>query len=81
MNLENDKNSVHGEVQLGPNVNLKWTIVNDVTIEFDMNVYTLGYVGLGISPDGNMNGSDIFIAGVNASGGNYSSVRRSTNNA
>lgn len=44
-------------------------------INFEIEAETLGFVGLGISPQGNMFGADIFIAGVHPNGTAYSSVR------
>lgn len=77
-NFGNETNSVQGEVQLdGPNVMLRWTVTDD-TIEFELDIYTLGYIGLGISPDGGKLGSDIVITGIHPNGTTYFSVRTST---
>ncbi|ODM94234.1 DBH-like monooxygenase protein 1 [Orchesella cincta] len=40
-------------------------------ITFEVEAPTLGYVGFGISPSGNMIGADIFIGGVYSNGSTY----------
>jgi len=45
-------------------------------ITFELWAKTVGYVGFGISPKGEMAGSDIFIAEVAPNGTSYSSVRQ-----
>lgn len=51
------------------NVLLRWgfDVVKD-TITFEVTVNTTGWVGFGLSPNGGMAGSDIFIGGVSADG-------------
>ena len=47
---------------------------DSVTITFELHVRTKGWVGLGISPNGYMQDSDIFTAGVRENRG-YIQVR------
>lgn len=64
--------------QLDPSerVWLGWEYVaTKATIIFELEVFSNGFVGLGISPDGGMTGADIFLAGVYPDGRIYSSVR------
>jgi len=56
---------------------LSWELGEDKSlITFELWAQTVGYVGFGISPNGGMAGSDIFIAGVAPDGTPYSSVRK-----
>jgi hypothetical protein len=43
---------------------LLWKIINEEEIQFEVHVKTNGWVGLGISPNGGMGGSDIVIGWV-----------------
>jgi hypothetical protein len=43
---------------------LSWKIINQEEIQFEAHVKTNGWVGLGISPNGGMGGSDIVIGWV-----------------
>jgi hypothetical protein len=43
---------------------LLWKIINEEEIQFEVHVKTSGWVGLGISPNGGMSGSDIVIGWV-----------------
>jgi hypothetical protein len=43
---------------------LLWKIINEEEIQFEAHVRTNGWVGLGISPNGGMGGSDIVIGWV-----------------
>ena len=48
---------------------LHWSFnVQEESIQFAVNVSTTGWVGLGLSPDGGMAGSDIVIGWVNSQG-------------
>ena len=43
---------------------LFWKIINEEEIQFEVHVKTSGWVGLGLSPNGGMAGSDIAIGWV-----------------
>ncbi|XP_064597418.1 DBH-like monooxygenase protein 1 [Liolophura sinensis] len=59
----------------GNNYHVSWNF-NEEYFWFQVTVKTLGYVGLGFSPNGGMKGSDIVIGGVDdASGRGYLSDR------
>lgn len=50
-------------VDLNEDFRILWTIINQ-DITFEIQARTLGYVGFGFSPDGNLPGSDIAIGWV-----------------
>lgn len=50
-------------VDLNEDFRILWTIINQ-DITFEIQARTLGYVGFGFSPDGNLAGSDIAIGWV-----------------
>lgn len=50
-------------VDLNEDFRILWTIINQ-DITFEVQARTLGYVGFGFSPDGNLAGSDIAIGWV-----------------
>ncbi|CAL8133761.1 unnamed protein product [Orchesella dallaii] len=51
---------------------LSWEVdLKKQRITFEAEVATLGYIGLGISPNGNMAGADLFIGGVYKNGTKY----------
>ena len=55
---------------------LHWSFnVQEESIRFAVNVSTTGWVGLGLSPDGGMAGSDIVIGWVNSQGEAFLNVR------
>lgn len=49
------------------NYELYWKF-DDSTITFEVQVKTLGWIGFGISPNGDMTGSDIVIGWVDSAG-------------
>ena len=49
---------------------LHWN-VNSETINFAVNVSTTGWVGFGVSPNGQMPGSDVVIGWVSSEGETY----------
>ncbi|CAF3333694.1 unnamed protein product [Rotaria sp. Silwood2] len=57
-------------VELQANVAQLWWTVNDIEqeITFELHVNTVGWIGLGISPAGGMQGADIAVAWVDTSG-------------
>ncbi|XP_064598425.1 DBH-like monooxygenase protein 1 [Liolophura sinensis] len=57
---------LHHSVVLDPdgNFHLSWDFDKDIIV-FEVRVKTLGYVGLGLSPNGGMAGADVIIGGVN----------------
>lgn len=65
--------------ELGSGVCLGWNYVpttGNITFQLQVNnPVGKGYSGIGISRDGDMAGSDIFVAGAYADGRVYSSVR------
>ena len=48
--------------------NIYWKVFSTQEIQFEVHVRTLGWVGLGISTNGGMKGSDIAIGWYDASG-------------
>ena len=50
-------------VDLNEDFRILWKIVNQ-DITFEIQAHTLGYVGFGFSPDGNIAGSDMAIGWV-----------------
>ena len=56
---------------------LLWNFsVEDETIEFAVNVSTTGWVGFGLSPNGDMTRSDVVIGWVDDSGTAFFHVRK-----
>ena len=56
---------------------LHWSINNDAqTIRFAVRVRTTGWVGFGISPNGQMPQSDVVIGWVDSAGRSYFDVSR-----
>ncbi len=54
---------------LSPNYNLHWRFNFEAgTIAFAVNVSTTGWVGFGLSPNGQMPGSDVIIGWVDNNG-------------
>lgn len=57
---------------------IQWDIdLENSRIYFQSIVETVGYVGFGLSSNGQMNGADIFIAGVVPINWTYAMVRNS----
>lgn len=60
-------------VDLNEDFRILWKIINQ-DITFEIQARTMGYVGFGFSPDGNIAGSDMAIGWVNR-GHTYFQVR------
>ncbi|XP_061098639.1 DBH-like monooxygenase protein 2 homolog [Conger conger] len=66
----------------GENVTLRWgfdQLQNEIT--FELTVKTMGWVGLGFSPNGRMAGADIVIGGVAPNGSTYFTDRHAVGNS
>jgi hypothetical protein len=58
----------NNRVQLDENYLLQWNVHDNDEIMFEMQVRAHGYLGFGLSRDGTIYGSDIFISWIDDGG-------------